>query len=98
MKDLVLRAVQRAVKAGASYADARVLVRRHQSINTKNGAASALSDATDEGLGVRVIAEGAWGFAATGSLRPDDIDAAAALAVRIARASASLIAEPVRLA
>ncbi len=98
MKDLVQRAVQRAVREGGSYADARVVVRRQQSINTKNGAASALSDATDEGLGVRVIVDGAWGFAATGSLRPEDIEAAAELAVRIARASASLRAEQVQLA
>ncbi len=87
-----------AVRAGASYADARVVRHRHQSINTKNGAALALSDAMEEGLGVRVIADGAWGFAATASLPPEDVDAAADLAVRIARASASLTAERVELA
>jgi len=98
MNELVQRAVSRAVAAGATYADARALVRRHQSINTKNGAPIALSDLTEQGIGVRAIADGAWGFAATASLRNEDIDAAAELAVRIARASASLAAHRVELA
>lgn len=98
MNQLVLRAVHRATAFGASYADARALVRRHQSINTKNGAPIALSDLTEQGIGVRVIADGAWGFAATASLREEDIDAAAELAVRIARASATLAAHRVELA
>ena len=98
MNELVQRAVSRAVAAGATYADARALVRRHQSINTKNGAPIALSDLTEQGIGVRVIADGAWGFAATASLNNGDVDAAAELAVRIARASASLAAHRVELA
>jgi len=98
MKELALRAVRQAVRSGASYADARVLVRRHQSVNTKNGAASALSEMTEQGLGVRVIADGAWGFAATAALRPEEVEGAAELAVRIARASASLSQAHVELA
>jgi len=97
MKELAVRAVARAQAQGATYADARAIVRRSQSIHTKNGAADALSDSTDRGLGVRVIADGAWGFAGTASLSPDEIDAAADLAVRIARASATTASEPVAL-
>jgi TldD protein len=98
MRELIRRAVARATKAGASYADARGMVRRHQAINTKNGAAEGLADTTEQGVGIRVVADGAWGFAATGSPRPEDVDAAADLAVRIARASATLSREPVELA
>jgi len=98
MNELTSRAVSRAVATGASYADARAVVRRHQTINTKNGAPIALSDLTEQGIGVRVIANGAWGFAATASLNNGDIDAAAELAVRIARASACLAAHRVELA
>ena len=54
MNELVKRAVGRARAAGATYADARAIVRRTQEINTKNGAPEALSDSTDQGLGVRV--------------------------------------------
>ncbi|MFB3881209.1 MAG: TldD/PmbA family protein [Armatimonadota bacterium] len=98
MKDLVQRAIRRALAAGASYADARAIVSRTQEINTKNGAPEALSDSTDQGVGVRVIANGAWGFAATASARPDQVDEIAERAVRIARASATISQESVELA
>ncbi|UCC68017.1 MAG: TldD/PmbA family protein [Armatimonadota bacterium] len=90
MKEVVNRAVQRAATAGATYADARVIITRHQSINTKNGTAEALTDATNQGIGIRLIADGAWGFASTSSTAPADVDDTADLAVRIARASATL--------
>ena len=98
MRDLVRLAVGRARAAGASYADARALVRRHQAIHTKNGAPEGLSDSTEQGIGIRVIAEGAWGFASTASPRVEDTEAAADLAVRIARASARLSSHEVELA
>jgi TldD protein len=98
MRDLVRLAVGRARAAGASYADARALVRRHQAIHTKNGAPEGLSGSTEQGIGIRVIAEGAWGFASTASPRVEDTEAAADLAVRIARASARLSSQKVELA
>ncbi|MCJ7752332.1 MAG: TldD/PmbA family protein, partial [Armatimonadetes bacterium] len=98
MRELVMRAVERARAAGATYADARAVIHRTQEINTKNGAPEGLSDSTDQGVGIRVIADGAWGFAATASPRVEDIDAAADLAVRIARASATLSSTKVALA
>ncbi len=97
MKKLVHRAVSRARSAGATYADARAIVTRRQTINTKNGAAEGIADATDRGLGIRVIADGAWGFVGTSSLAPADVDDAADLAVRIARASATLASGRVEL-
>jgi TldD protein len=90
VRELVQRAVERARAAGASYADARAVVSRVQEINTKNGAPEGLSDLSDQGIGVRVIAGGAWGFAGTASPRPEEVEAAAERAVHIARASATL--------
>ncbi len=98
MRDVVTRAVERARKAGATYADARAVACRTQEINTKNGAPEGLSDATDRGIGIRVIAEGAWGFASTAATGAGDVDAAAELAVRIARASATLSGGRVEMA
>ena len=98
MIELVQRAVDHATASGASYADARIIVSRRQTINTKNGAAEGLSDSTDEGLGVRVIADGAWGFASISTCSPEAAEEAAALAVRIARASALITSQPVQLA
>jgi TldD protein len=98
VRDLVRRAVGRALAAGASYADARAIVTRMQEINTKNGAPEALSDSTDQGIGIRVIAGGAWGFAGTASCRPQEVDEVADRAAAIARASAMLPSAPVQLA
>jgi TldD protein len=98
VRELAKRAVQRALAAGASYADARAVIARTQEINTKNGAPEALSDSTDQGVGIRVIADGAWGFAGTASPRPEDIDEVAERAVRIAKASATLSQARVELA
>ncbi|HEY3398423.1 MAG TPA: TldD/PmbA family protein [Armatimonadota bacterium] len=97
MEGLVARAVEAALQAGASYADARFVSEQHEDLHVKNGAVEALSSGTDQGLGIRVLADGAWGFAATSSLTPADIEAAAQLAVRLARASAPTLPQPVRL-
>ena len=56
-------AVDAAIGAGASYADARGVFRRSQSVATKNGNVEAVSDVESEGIGVRVLVDGAWGFA-----------------------------------
>ena len=63
MRDACLAALDAALGAGASYADARAVVRRAQRIATKDGRVDALSDVESEGIGVRVLVGGAWGFA-----------------------------------
>jgi TldD protein len=56
-------AVDAALGGGASYSDARVVLRRAQMIATKNGQVEEISDLDSEGVGVRVLVDGAWGFA-----------------------------------
>jgi TldD protein len=97
MQELCRRAVDAASRAGASYADARYVAQREQRIETKNGTVAGLTSATSRGVGIRVIAGGAWGFAATSRLDPASIAEAAELAVRIARASATTLKAPVAL-
>src|SRR5215210_5824315 len=63
MRHLCEVAVDAAVGAGASYADARVVTRRAQLVATKNGQVEEISDLDSEGIGVRVLVDGAWGFA-----------------------------------
>lgn len=98
MRDLAERALDAAVAAGAQYADCRVVDRAVQHLVVKNGVVATVETSQDEGLGVRVIADGAWGFAATCRLEPGSIEETARLAVRIARASARLGHDPVHLA
>jgi len=68
-----------------------------QSLTVKNGEVVGVELTEDSGFGVRVIVDGAWGFA--GSVRMDgaSIDAVAGEAVRIARASSRVRREPLRL-
>jgi TldD protein len=63
MRDACAEAVDAALGAGASYADARAIVRRTQAVSTRDGRVVALNDAETEGIGVRVLVDGAWGFA-----------------------------------
>jgi TldD protein len=63
LRDACAAGVEAAVAAGASYADARAVVRRTHAVGTKNGLVETLTDAETEGVGVRVLVGGAWGFA-----------------------------------
>ena len=73
---------------GATYADARVMDIRQRDISTKNGQVGNLAEGESYGIGIRVIASGAWGFAATDRLTREGVQACAAEAVSIAKASA----------
>ncbi len=97
MKEYTQRALDTATARGATYADVRVVRREVQSISVKNGKVEALTHEESMGLGVRVLAGGSWGFAATAILTPADIDRTAALAVALARASATVQRRPVVL-
>ena len=87
MRELVELALDTATARGATYADARVIEHREQTVSVKDGRVDALSEMEDRGVGVRAIADGAWGFAASASLASEDVERTAALAVEIARAS-----------
>jgi len=91
MRDLSDRALNTAQALGASYADARVVRRREESIAIKTGKVEGVAMGETEGFGVRVIVDGAWGFAASHRLELDEADRVASLAVRIARASATAL-------
>ena len=87
MRELCEEAVSAALAAGASYADARVVLRRAQTVATRNGRVDRLDDAESEGLGVRALVDGAWGFACDRRLSVDGGQAAAAKACAFAKAA-----------
>jgi TldD protein len=97
MQDVASWALNLAALRGASYADARIVDERSRALSTKNGKIGAASDAESLGIGVRVIAEGAWGFAASDDLKRESVEATAARAVEIAKASARVKVRDVRL-
>ncbi|HEU4673786.1 MAG TPA: TldD/PmbA family protein [Candidatus Limnocylindrales bacterium] len=96
-RDLLDRALDAATAAGAAYADVRLVRHEDESIAVKTGRVEAVASGESEGLGIRVLAGDAWGFAATNRLEPADIERAAGEAVRIARASATALRRPVVL-
>jgi TldD protein len=98
MKAVAQLALDAAAARGVTYADARVVAIRNRSLTTKNGRVGHASESESLGIGVRVVADGAWGFAATADLSGSAVKAAAARAVEIARASARVKREDVRLA
>lgn len=98
MQELAEHAIDAAVGAGAGYADARVVHRRAQHVATKNGEVDSLSDGETEGIGVRVLVDGAWGFACDPTLSAQGARDAATRAASFARASASRARRRVALA
>jgi TldD protein len=98
MKDLALQALGAAAGAGVTYADVRALEIRDRQITTKNGKIGHASGNESIGIGIRVLASGCWGFAATDDLTSSGIESTAALAREIARASTAARKEDVILA
>jgi len=97
-KALADAALNAATKAGASYCDVRIGRYLNQFITTRDLTVQRVTNTESSGVGVRVIADGAYGFAATNAMNPDAVANAARQAVAIARANARLQTEPVRLA
>jgi len=98
VEDLTRLAVEAAKQAGAGYADARYVRTREESTYTRNGKVESLASSESRGIGVRVLADGAWGFAATSDLSREAVVATARLAVRIGQASATTKKDDARLA
>jgi TldD protein len=97
MKDLTDRALDAATAAGATYADVRIEHLERQVVSVKNGRPDGVSDDESAGFGVRVVADGAWGFASSARVEGREIERVARLAVEIARASALASRAPVEL-
>ncbi len=64
-RDLAHRALDTAKTRGATYADTRFVRRAVEDAVVKNGHVDTIDRSDTFGFGVRVIADGAWGFAAS---------------------------------
>ena len=91
MRDLTQRALDTATALGAGYADTRVVRRLEESIAIKTGRVEGVASGESEGFGIRVLVDGAWGFASSHILSMAEADRVAGDAVRIARASATAL-------
>jgi TldD protein len=98
MKSVAHQALSATSSRGVTYADARLVSIRNRSLTTKSGQVGHASESESLGIAVRVIADGAWGFAASADLSRDAVESTATGAIAIARASALVKGEDVRLA
>jgi len=97
-KQLADAALNTAKSAGATYADVRIGRYLNQFVTTRENRVQNIANTESFGVGIRVIANGSWGFAATNDVTPDGMAKTAAKAVAVAKANAKIISEPVQLA
>jgi TldD protein len=91
-------ALQRARDLGATHADFRFERVRWQDVRVRDGALQGAADDEDLGFAVRVIHDGAWGFASSVHLTVDEAVRVAETAVEVAKVSRALTTVPVELA
>ena len=88
LDDFLSRALNLASVQGASYCDVRLVETNQERFVVRSGAVETLSNDESQGIGVRVLVSGCWGFASTNIVAPDEIDRITNVAVEIAKASA----------
>ena len=97
-RDVATAALDAATRAGASYANVRVSTNRSQNVSTREQIVTGLSDSEASGVGVRVLVDGTWGFAASRILTNESGEQVARTAVAQARANRAAQRRPVELA
>lgn len=73
LRTLVLRALDAAKSAGARYADARLTRSVGHVYDWQSGAHRFAADTEVQGIGVRALVDGYWGFAAAAVYDPDAV-------------------------
>jgi len=96
--DVLQSAIQAAKRAGASYADARIVRRRWESLRTREDHVVGVEYNESYGIGIRVLSGGAWGFSATARVKGGAAEECAKRAVAMANANARASTRPVELA
>ena len=92
------RALDTATARGADYADVRFGANRDEHVEVRNGVVAGFQDGESAGFSVRVLRNGAWGFASSAVISDAEIDRVAALAVDVAKASAKVKGSGIKLA
>jgi TldD protein len=85
--DLATLAIDLIARAGCEYGDVRLCTYRNQRLYARDRSLSQLSDNVSSGFGVRVLLDGAWGFAASPHKTPAEVERIVTLAVEIAKGS-----------
>jgi TldD protein len=91
-------ALQRAAELGVTHADFRFERNRYQYLGVRDSVLQTASDTEDLGFAVRVVHQGAWGFASSAVLTEEEALRVASQAVAVARVAAGMTTSPVVLA
>ncbi|GAO41505.1 TldD/PmbA family protein [Flavihumibacter petaseus] len=97
-KQLADVALNAARSKGATYTDVRIGRYLNQFVSTREKKVQGIVNTESYGVGIRVIAKGCWGFAATNQMTKDGVAECAGRAVAVALANASIQGDPVQLA
>ena len=97
-KELADAALNAAKAKGATYTDIRIGRYLNQFVATREKRVQGVVNTESYGVGVRVIANGCWGFAATNTVTKEAVAKAAEQAVAVAKANAKISGENVQLA
>ncbi len=97
-KRLADDALTAAKASGASYCDVRIGRYLRQFVITREDKVQNIVNTESTGVGIRVIADGTWGFSASSNLSADTVANAARQAVQIAKANSKVNGQPVQLA
>ena len=87
MRRIAIEALDCALRSGVAYADVRAIECKDRGLSTKNGKPGHVASSESVGVGIRVLADGCWGFAATDDLSKSGIERTASLAVSVAQSS-----------
>ncbi len=90
MKTLIQNILDTAKVKGAMYADVRVVRRRSEEVEVKNGKVDALTHDQDFGFGIRILLQGAWGFACSSKVTKKEMETVLGKALKIAKASSKV--------
>ena len=97
MDDLISKAISKAESKGASFAEVRAFGYKNENISTRDGQIETCGLYDDKGYGVRVIKNGAWGFASTAVIEESTVDEITSLAIKEAEATSKVQKNPVVL-
>ena len=99
MKDILTKINEAAVqKFGAEYAEIRAQRLSKTMLTMKEGRVEAAKQGIENGVALRVLVNGAWGFASVGSLNADTLMRAVSDACKMAKAASSRLKTPIKLA
>jgi len=90
MKELIQNILDLAKLKGAEYADIRIVRRQDEEVGVKNGKVEALSRDEDFGFGIRILFQGAWGFACSSKVTRGEMGTVFGKALKIAKASSKV--------